>query len=173
MKIVPSLMDVGSYQHPWLGIAGLRLTPDMAESFGLPRNYTGVIIESVVENGPADEAGLRGMVIQGDRFGRQLNVGDILIEVDNTPVKRIDDVISYLNANKKVGDKINLTVNRDGQILDLAAILTPRPALSSQEIISPPSPSEPNVNPNNPFPYFNLPPLPNFNLPPLPDFGLR
>ena len=173
MKIVPSLIEVGSYQHPWLGIAGLRLTPDMAESFGLPRNYTGVIIESVVENGPADEAGLRGMVIQGDRFGRQLDVGDILIEVDNTPVKRIDDVISYLNANKKVGDKIYLTVNRDGQILDLAAILTPRPALSSQEMMSPPSPSEPNVNPNNPFPYFNLPPLPNFNLPPLPDFGLR
>ena len=63
--------------------------------------------------------------------GRQRIIDkDILIGVDNTPVSRIDDVVSYLDLNKKVGDELKLTVNRNGQILNLTAILTPRPTIS-------------------------------------------
>ena len=169
MRVIPSLIENGSYEHPWLGIAGLKLTPDLAESFGLPRDYKGVVIENVVENGPADKAGLKDMIVQGDRYGQQQIISkDILIKVDNISITRIDDVISYLDANKKVGDKINLTVNRNGQVLDLAATLTSRPALSLQEITSSPSPSDPNVNPYSPFPDFKLPQLPDLGLPQLP-----
>jgi S1-C subfamily serine protease len=172
IKVIPSLIKSGSYEHPWLGIAGFKLTPDLAESFGLPRNYKGVIIENVVKNGPADKAGLKGMILQGDRYGRQQIIDkDILIKVDSIPITRIDDVISYLDINKKVGDKINLTVNRNGQILDLAATLTARPAIPLQSITSP-SPTDPNINPYSPFPDFKLPQLPDFKLPQLPDFGL-
>lgn len=171
MRVIPSLIESGLYEHPWLGIAGFKLTPDLAESFGLPRNYKGVVIENVVENGPADKSGLRDMTIQGDRYGQQQIIGkDILIKVDNISISTIDDVISYLDINKKVGDKINLTVNRNGQTLDLIATLTSRPALSLQEITSP-SPSDPNVNPYSPFPDFKLPQLPDFKLPQLPDLG--
>ncbi len=173
MRVIPSLIEGGSYEHPWLGIAGFKLTPDLAESFGLPRDYKGVVIENVVENGPADKAGLKDMIIQGDRYGQQQIIGkDILIKVDNISITRIDDVISYLDINKKVGDKINLTVNRNGQVLDLISTLTSRPALSLQEITSSPSRSDPNVNPYSPFPDFKLPQLPDFKLPQLPDLGL-
>jgi S1-C subfamily serine protease len=172
LKVIPSLIKSGSYEHPWLGIAGFKLTPDLAESFGLPRNYKGVIIENVVKNGPADKAGLKGMILQGDRYGQQQIIDkDILIKVDNIPITRIDDVISYLDINKKVGDKINLTVNRNGQILELTAALTARPAIPLQSIASP-SPSDPSINPYSPFPDFKLPQLPDFKLPQLPDFGL-
>jgi S1-C subfamily serine protease len=172
LRAIPTLIERGSYEHPWLGIAGFKLTPDLAESFGLPRDYKGVIIENVVENGPADKAGLQDMIIQGDRYGQQQIIGkDILIKVDNVSITRIDDVISYLDINKKVGDKVNLTVNRNGQILDLTATLTSRPALSLQDIASP-SPSDPNVNPYSPFPDLKLPQLPELRLPQLPELRL-
>ena len=172
LRTIPSLIERGSYEHPWLGIAGFKLTPDLAESFGLPRDYKGVVIENVVENGPADEAGLQDMTIQGDRYGQQQIIGkDILIKVDNVSITRIDDVISYLDINKKVGDKINMTVNRNGQILDLTATLTSRPALSLQELASP-LPSDPNVNPYSPFPDLRLPQLPELRLPQLPELRL-
>jgi S1-C subfamily serine protease len=179
LRVVPSLVRTGSYEHPWLGISGTKLTPELAESFGLPRNYKGVLIDTVVDNGPADKAGLRGMIIQGDRFGRQEIIDkDIIIAMDKTPVTRIDDIISYLDINKKVGDKITMTVNRNGQILDLVATLGSRPPVSLQNFASPQPPQEQERQPQSPgnnqgpFPDFNLPPLPDFNLPPLPDFNL-
>ncbi|MBA3750633.1 MAG: PDZ domain-containing protein, partial [Nitrosopumilus sp.] len=162
----------GFYEHPWLGISGFKLTPDLAESFGLPRNYKGLVIENVVPNGPAEKAELRGMIIQGDRNGQQQIIStDILIAVDNIPVTQIDDVISYLEQNKKVGDKITLTVNRNGQILNLVSALTARPNISLQDTSSSsPNPSDPNTNPYTPFPNFQLPQLPDFQLPQLPEF---
>jgi S1-C subfamily serine protease len=172
LRIIPSLIKSGSYEHPWLGISGFKLSPDLSESFGLPRNYKGVIIDNVVKNGPADRAGLNGITIQVDRDGRQQIIDkDILIGVDNVPVTRIDDVISYLDINKKVGDSINLVVNRNGQVLKLTAILSPRPTLSLQDNLSS-SPAGPNNNPYAPFPDFKLPQLPDFKLPQLPDFKL-
>ena len=111
------------------------------------------------------------MTIQVDRDGRQQIIDkDILIGVDNVPVTRIDDVISYLDINKKVGDSINLVVNRNGQILKLTSILSPRPTLSLQDDLSSSSPSGPNNNPYAPFPNFKLPQLPDFKLPQLPGF---
>ena len=110
--------------------------------FGLPLNYKGVLIEDVVQNGPADKAGLKGMLIQGNRFGEQQILDkDIVIAIDSNPVSRIDDIISYLDINKKVGDKVNLTVNRNGQTINLIATLEARPNLPLQEIQSQ---SEPN-----------------------------
>ena len=131
LRVIPSLIKSGTYEHPWLGISGSKLTPNLTELFGLQRNYKGVLIDNVVKNGPADKAGLRGLILQVDMDGRQRIIDkDILIGVDNTPVSRIDDVVSYLDLNKKVGDELKLTVNRNGQILNLTAILTPRPTIS-------------------------------------------
>lgn len=151
MKIIPSLIEQGSYEHPWLGIAGFKLTPDLAESFGLPRDYKGVVIEYVVESSPADRAGLQNMITQGDRYGQQQIVDkDILIKVDNTPVTQIGDVISYLDMNKKVGDSVTLSVNRNGQIIYPNATLeawstTSLPNLDNQ----PMQQQQQSIDPNN------------------------
>lgn len=177
MRIIPSLLKSGTYQHPWLGISGSKLSPTFAEAFGLPHNYKGVLIEDVVPNGPADKAGLQGMLIQGNRFGEQQILDkDIIIAIDNHPVSRIDDIISYLDINKKVGDKIILSVNRNGQIINLVATLQARPDLPLQEIQSQSAPdsnnnnnNNNNIQPNTPFPNFKLPQLPDFKLP---DFKL-
>ncbi|MGN6623636.1 MAG: S1C family serine protease [Candidatus Nitrosocosmicus sp.] len=177
LRVVPSLINNGTYQHPWLGISGSKLTPDLTQMFNLPRNYKGVLIDTVAKNGPADKAGLRGLVVQVDTNGDQRIISkDILIGVDNIPVSRIDDVISYLDIHKKVGDELKLTVNRDGQIVNLTTTLTSRPAtaaLSSDNAQSPLLPPGPDSNPYTPFPSLpQLPQLPGLKLPQLPDFKL-
>ena len=145
----------------------------MAEVFGLPLNYKGVLIEDVVPDGPADKAGLKGMLIQGNRFGEQQILDkDIIIAIDSHAVSRIDDIISYLDINKKVGDKVNLTVNRNGQIINLVATLEARPNLPLQEIQSQSDPNYDDSQPYTPFPNFKLPPLPEFKLPDLPNFNI-
>lgn len=177
IRVIPSLLDGGAYEHPWLGITGDKLTPTLAESFGLPRNYKGVLIADVVKNGPADKAGLKSMLIQGNRFGQQQIISkDIIIAIDNNPVSRIDDIISYIDIHKKVGDDISLTVNRNGQILNLKAVLEARPnivgqgSLNSNDDTQQQQQSPPNSQPYTPFPNWKLPQLPDiFKLPPLPN----
>jgi S1-C subfamily serine protease len=56
------------------------------------------------------------------------HVGDIIVAVDGHKVKRIDDIINYMETQKSVGQAVKLTVYRNGQIMDLTAILEARPA---------------------------------------------
>jgi hypothetical protein len=70
-----------------------------------------------------------------------------------------------LDINKKVGDKINLSVNRNGQVINLVATLEARPGLPLQEIQSQSEQENNDIQPNAPFPNFKLPQLPNFKLP--------
>jgi S1-C subfamily serine protease len=160
LSVLPSLIKNGTHEHPWLGIIESKLSPDLTDLFGLPRNYKGVLIDNVIKDGPAAKAGLIDK--------------DILIGVDNITVSRIDDVISYLDLDKKVGDDLKLTVNRNGQILNLTANLIPRPAVSvSNNTFSSLSPGPQDNNPYSPLPNLpQLPQLPNFKLPQLPNFKL-
>src|ERR687884_450922 len=70
-KEVPVIIKNGSYNHPWLGISGGKITPDLIRAMGLPANYKGVIVGSVQSGSPADMAGLKGLAFQdnGDNSG--------------------------------------------------------------------------------------------------------
>ena len=124
-RIVPTLIEKGSYDHPWLGVSGQTLNPDIAQSFNLPRNYKGVLVSTVVKDGPAEKAGLRDAMYNADH---ELKQGDVIISLDGNQVNGIDDVISYIADNKIVGDKVVVSVNRDGKTLDLTATLEKRPS---------------------------------------------
>jgi S1-C subfamily serine protease len=128
-KEVPVIIKDGSYKDPWLGISGGKITPDLIRAMGLPTNYKGVIVASVSADSPADKAGLKGLT-QDDSGATQ--TGDIITAVDGHPVKQIDDIINYIESQKNVGDNIKLTVNRNGQIMDLTATLQERPNPISQ-----------------------------------------
>src|ERR671926_1752294 len=128
-KEVPVLIKNGSYAHPWLGISGGKITPDIATAVGLPSNYKGVIVASVQPDSPAEKADLKGL--SQDDSGTPSQTGDIITAVDGHPVRQIDDIINYIESQKNVGDSIKLTVNRNGQIMDLTATLQARPQISS------------------------------------------
>jgi S1-C subfamily serine protease len=127
-RIVPVLIQKGIYAHPWLGISGGSITPDLAQGVGLPKNFKGVIVGSVQPGGPADKASLRG--ISQDIMNLNPHIGDIITAVDSHPVKRIDDIINYIESNKSVGDTLSVTVNRSGKPINLKATLQTRPSSS-------------------------------------------
>src|ERR687890_1089453 len=125
-RIVPALIEKGNYTHPWLGLTVATLTSDLAESVGgLERNFKGVLVDSIVRNGPADKGGVNGSIT--DQYGEK-HGGDIITAVDGHNVIRTEDLVSYLEEHKKVGDKITLTIYRNGQFIDLETILQERPS---------------------------------------------
>jgi S1-C subfamily serine protease len=121
-NIAPVLIEEGSFEHPWLGVSGTDVTPDIANSIGL-QEARGFLVTNVVEGGPADIAGIQG----GDRLTR----GDIILAVDNVAVRKLDDLLSYLEASTEVGKTITLTILRDGEARQLNTILGARPSLQA------------------------------------------
>jgi S1-C subfamily serine protease len=136
-KEVPLLIKNGSYAHPWLGISGGKITPESIRAMGLPANYKGVIVGSIQPGSPAEKSGLKGLT-QDDNNNNNgggdaaPQTGDIITAVDGHPTRQIDDIINYIESQKNIGDNIKLTVNRNGQIMDLTATLQARPNTISQ-----------------------------------------
>ena len=128
-QVVPSLITTGSYQHPWLGVAGRDITPGLADRLGLnePRGF---LVMDVVAESPAEKAGiLKGTedtVIDGIpiKLG-----GDVIIAVDNNTVRKIDDLLAYVEMKKSVGDDLELTILREGQMMEVVATLAARPSM--------------------------------------------
>jgi serine protease Do len=128
-KIVPSLIETGSYQHPWLGMFGVDITPDVAKALGLDLNQAkGFLVMNVDDGSPADNAGIRG----GERVttinGRLIELGgDVILKIDNQTVRKLDDILTYLEREKKVNDSVRLTVLRDGKLQPIDVTLAARP----------------------------------------------
>jgi serine protease Do len=132
LKIVPSLIRDGTYQHPYLGIAGTDVSKSLAKQMGLENIRGGFLITSVTPGGPADKFGLQAAELISSSTGRPIiRGGDVILKIDNHDVKKIDDVISYLERSTSVGDTVNLTVSRDGQIKEQAVVLDARPSPSN------------------------------------------
>ena len=125
-RIVPTLIEKGIYVHPYIGLSGATLTSDLAETInGLPRNFKGILVNSIVKDGPADKAGVQASTI--DKYSNT-HGGDVITAIDGHAVVRIEDLISYIEEHKFVGNSVTLTIYRDGQMLDLKATLQGRPS---------------------------------------------
>ena len=131
-KVVPALISSGAYQHPWLGISGTDITPEIAEALGLSE-AKGFLVTDITSESPADKAGIRGGYKIDNINGREIALGgDIIVAIDNNPVRKIDDILSYLEREKTVGDQVQLTVLRDGNIEQtLPTVLAARPGSTS------------------------------------------
>jgi len=129
IKIVPSLIEDGEYHHPWIGISGRDIDPDLAKVLEL-KDAKGFLIITVVDGSPADKAGLKGMtatqVIDGKEYPAD---GDIIISVDDKEVRKISDILIHLQREKSVGDTMVLGVLRDGEFMHISLELVERPDL--------------------------------------------
>jgi 2-alkenal reductase len=127
-QVAPALIQDGQYSYSWLGIQGGTLTLDLNEAMNLPANQRGALVIQATPNGPAAKAGIQGSQNQATVNGRQMQVGgDVITAVDSHPVTGIDDVIDYLVNATHPGDKITLTVLRDGRQQDVQVTLGERP----------------------------------------------
>ena len=126
-KIVPTLISEGEYKHPWIGISGRDINPDMANVLGL-KDALGFLIITVVEDSPASDAGLIGSNKTIEVEGKEYPVGgDIILAVDGIDVRKIDDILIHLQRVKTVGDEMNLEILRDDRTTNVTIILQERP----------------------------------------------
>jgi len=126
-KIVPTLISDGEYKHPWIGISGRDIDPDMANVLGL-KDALGFLIITVVEDSPAFDAGLIGSDKTIEVDGREYPLGgDIILAVDGMDVRKIDDILIHLQRVKTVGDEMDLDILRDGRTTNVTITLQERP----------------------------------------------
>ncbi len=132
-NVVPSLIADGSYAHAWLGISGTSLVPELATAMDLDATQRGALVISVMDNSPAEEAGLQGSEEQVTIDGQNALVGgDIITAIDDQPVFEMDDLISYL-ARTNVGQEVTLTLLHSGKEKTVNVTLAARP--STQETV--------------------------------------
>ncbi len=129
-KIVPDLIDKGEHRHPWVGISGRDIDPNLAEILNLP-DARGFLVITIIEGSPADIAGLRGTSETKQVDGKEYAVGgDIILSVDGITVRKIDDILIHLQREKRVGDEMLLEILRDGEKTNIVVKLVERPELS-------------------------------------------
>jgi len=126
-KIVPVLIEDGEFKHPWMGISGTDVDPELAD-FRELKSSKGFLVISVIEGSPAEQAGLIGVTETKEIDGRELAVdGDIVLSIDGKTVRKISDILIHLQREKSIGDEMVLSVNRNGEILELTMVLEERP----------------------------------------------
>jgi len=120
---VPQIIQTGSVEQPGLGI---QIVPDSVVQRLVKDGrlqQPGVLVLRVFANGAASKAGI--LPTRESTRGRTV-WGDLIIAVDMTPVERLTDLYKAL-SDRKVGDKISVTVFRDGQELSVSLVLQPLP----------------------------------------------
>ncbi|MDV2503925.1 MAG: DegQ family serine endoprotease [bacterium] len=98
-RVIEDLRTKGSVVRGWLGVVIQRMSPDLAKSFGLEEN-TGALVAEIVEDSPAQKAGIKR--------------GDVIIKFNGTEIKTMD-VLPRRVAATKPGKKATVTILRDGK----------------------------------------------------------
>lgn len=128
-KVAPSLITKGGFSHAWLGVSGTDMTPGIAEALGL-KEPRGFLVVDVVSGSPAEKAGIKAGTDEKTVDGRPIVLGgDVIVSIDDRQVRKIDDILVYLQREKTVGDELKLTVLRGGETKELIAVLAARPGL--------------------------------------------
>jgi 2-alkenal reductase len=126
-RVVPVLIEKGEYAHPWIGFRGMDVLPEIAAAMDLPE-ASGALVIDVIPDSPADDAGLRGGNREVQIIGQPVIVdGDVIVIIDDFEVRRFDDILSYLSRRGEVGEEVELTIIRDGEMQTVTVTLGARP----------------------------------------------
>jgi S1-C subfamily serine protease len=131
LREIGSLVTEGSYnKHSWLGASGTDMTYEIAKAMGVNVTY-GWLITQVTSGAPANQAGLQGGTQQVTVAGQSVTIGgDIIIALDGTRIRNMDDLSTFLEEQTLPGQTIDVTIVRDGQTITLTLKLDARPPLT-------------------------------------------
>jgi serine protease Do len=117
-SIMESLIKRGKVVRGWLGVSIQKVTPELAKQFDL-KDEIGALVGDVVEDGPAEKAGLQR--------------GDIIFEYDG---KKIDEpyILRNMVANTLPGEQHTITVLRDGKAKTMTITIGELPSDAQQPI---------------------------------------
>ena len=110
-SILKELIEKGKVMRPWIGVASMKLTPQLARYYGLPVTE-GALIARVEPYSPADDAGLRK--------------GDIVEEIDGNRINDPAQIASHVHK-KPANEQLTLTVNRYGRQFQVPIPVDERP----------------------------------------------
>jgi serine protease Do/serine protease DegQ len=113
-QITAQLVEHGSVERGRLGVYIQDLTPELAQAFDIDNNE-GAVISQVVPESPAEQAGLRE--------------GDVVIAINGAPVRGAAELRNEVGL-LRVGKSIELTVVRDGEEINVDAVIEARETLS-------------------------------------------
>ena len=105
--VAKELLEIGMVVRPWLGIVPITITPGLAAIYDLPLKE-GVLVARVEKGNPAAEAGLQ--------------TGDIITALAGEKVKSVAELRAVI-AKKKLGDRVDLEINRDKKKLTMSLTL--------------------------------------------------
>ena len=129
-SILRDLRELGRVVRPWLGMQGRAVDNRLGGVVRMPVT-PGYLVEVVYDGSPADRAGVRGgnlsVVVQGEEY---LLGGDILTAINGTPIRSHTDYITRVKL-LRVGQRVKITVVRDGQPREMTLTVAERPRLPS------------------------------------------
>ncbi len=126
-RVIPALIEDGSYDHPYMGVGLSNVSPVLAEANGLEQ-ASGVYINSVVSDGPSDGV-LEGSTGTARVDGVEVDTGgDVVRRLDDTATPTRQDLAAYLALETSPGDTLSVTVQRDGDRQTVEITLGTRPA---------------------------------------------
>ncbi len=126
-NVVPQMIETGDdFRYPWLGVSGLSDFPERAQQMNLSSDEGFLVLETVKDS-PAEKAGIRPSNQTYQLDGRSTRYGgDVVVGLGGEPVSGINDIQLYLQTQAEVGEKINVTVLRDGERRDIPLVLGSR-----------------------------------------------
>ncbi len=110
-RVAQQLIDKGKVVRGYMGVYPQDLTSELAEGKGI-EGTEGILVGQVVEDSPAEKAGLE--------------LGDVIVEYDGVPVSDVNK-FRWLVADSPVGEKVKLSVVRDGRKKKMDLVLVERP----------------------------------------------
>jgi len=126
-RVVPSLIEVGDYEHSYMGIRLLSVDPLVAEANDVEQGV-GVYVAQVVDGGPSDD------VLQGSTGDTTVNGvsgvgtgGDVILAMDDTPIEQQEALSTFLALETSPGSTVDVTVLRDGREQTVELTLGSRP----------------------------------------------
>jgi S1-C subfamily serine protease len=124
---IDELIETGSYKHPWLGVSALDINIAIANEIDLEKPQ-GVLVVNVTEGSPAIQAGLRGSNEDVSLDGQTVPIGgDVIIGIDGVSIRRMADLVVYMERNTSPDDSVVLEIIRDGEEKNIDVILGERP----------------------------------------------
>lgn len=125
-RVLPELIETGSYEHPFLGIQLFEVTPAIARANDL-EEARGVFVVETTSGGPAAGT-LRGASDETVVEGRTVPVGgDVLVELDGNRIDSNADLGTTLALELSPGDRVPATIVRDGERREVTLSIGARP----------------------------------------------